>query len=335
MSKIVLAIGGNAIVKEGQKGTIEEQQQNINETCEPVLGLIEEGHTVVITHGNGPQVGNTLIKTKMAESVVPPYPLDVCDAETQGNLGYLIQQAFRNKMVERKINKTVATVVTQAVVSKDDYAFEAPTKPIGPFYTKEEMKEILFTSYFQPLAATKKENLSFIEDSGRGYRRVVASPKPLKIVEKEAIEALLEKDIIVITAGGGGIPVVENNGMLEGVEAVIDKDFASALLAAEINADYLFILTGVEQVAINFGTPKQQNLLEMTVEEALRYMDEGQFPKGSMGPKIEAAILFLQKGGKNVIITSIDKLQEAIEGKTGTRIVMESAATIKKTPELV
>ncbi|ETI67817.1 carbamate kinase [Neobacillus vireti] len=317
MSKIVLAIGGNAIIKEGQKGSIEEQQANINESCEPVLGLIEQGHTVVITHGNGPQVGNTLIKTKMAEAVVPAYPLDVCDAETQGNLGYLIQQAFRNKMVERNISKTVATVVTQAIVSKDDPAFEAPTKPIGPFYSKEEMEEIL-----------KTEKLTFIEDSGRGYRRVVASPKPIKIVEKEAIEALLEKDITVITAGGGGIPVIENNGMLEGTEAVIDKDFASALLAAEINADYLFILTGVEQVAIHFGTPQQQNLLEMTADDALRYMDEGHFPKGSMGPKIEAAVLFLQKGGKNVIITSIDKLQDALQGKTGTRIVMNREAAV-------
>lgn len=317
MSKIVLAIGGNAIIKEGQRGTIEEQQKNINESCEPVLGLIEQGHTVVITHGNGPQVGNTLIKTKMAESVVPAYPIDVCDAETQGNLGYLIQQAFRNKMVERNITKTVATVVTQAIVSKDDPAFETPTKPIGPFYSKEEMEEIL-----------KTEKLTFIEDSGRGYRRVVASPKPIKIVEKEAIEALLEKGITVITAGGGGIPVIENNGMLKGTEAVIDKDFASALLAAEIKADYLFILTGVEQVAIHFGTPQQQNLLEMTADDALRYMDEGHFPKGSMGPKIEAAVLFLQKGGKNVIITSIDKLQDALQGKTGTRIVMKKEAAV-------
>jgi len=324
MSKIVLAIGGNAIIKEGQKGTIEEQQKNINESCEPVLGLIEQGNTVVITHGNGPQVGNTLIKSQMAESVVPSYPLDVCDAETQGNLGYLIQQAFRNKMVERNISRQVASIVTQAVVSKDDPAFQTPTKPIGPFYSKEEMEEIV-----------REENLTFIEDSGRGYRRVVASPKPISIVEKDAIEALLEKDITVITAGGGGIPVVENNGLLKGVEAVIDKDFASALLAAEINADYLFILTGVEQVAIHFGTPKQQNLLEMTVEDALRYMEEGHFPKGSMGPKIEAAILFLQKGGKNVIITSIDKLQDALAGKTGTRVVLNTKKAVDDKENLV
>lgn len=311
MSKIVLAIGGNAIIKEGQKGTLEEQQQNINESCEPVLELIEQGNTVVITHGNGPQVGNSLIKNQMAESVVPAYPLDVLDAETQGNLGYLIQQAFRNKMTERNINKPVATVITQSVVSKDDPAFSNPTKPIGPFYTQEELDKILET-----------EEISYVEDSGRGYRRVVASPKPVTIVEKEAIEALLDKEIIVITAGGGGIPVIEENGMLQGTDAVIDKDFASALLAAEINADYLFILTGVEQVAINFGTPEQKNLFEMTVEESLRYMEEGHFPKGSMGPKIEAAILFLEKGGKNVIITSMDKLQDALEGKTGTRVTL-------------
>ncbi|WP_059173886.1 carbamate kinase [Bacillus sp. FJAT-27445] len=311
MSKIVLAIGGNAIIKEGQKGTLEEQQKNIDESCEPVLELIEQGNTVVITHGNGPQVGNSLIKNQMAESVVPAYPLDVLDAETQGNLGYLIQQAFRNKMVERNIAKTVATIVTQAVVSKEDPAFSNPTKPIGPFYTKEELDKILET-----------EEISYIEDSGRGYRRVVASPKPVTIVEKDAIQALLDKEITVITAGGGGIPVIEENGMLKGTNAVIDKDFASALLAAEINADYLFILTGVEQVAIHFGTPEQKNLFEMTIDEALQYMEEGHFPKGSMGPKIEAAILFLKKGGKNVIITSMDKLQDALEGKTGTRITL-------------
>ncbi|MCM3711404.1 carbamate kinase [Sporosarcina luteola] len=309
--KVVLAIGGNAIIKEGQKGTLEEQIQNINESCEPVLDLIEQGNTVVITHGNGPQVGNSLIKNQMAESVVPAFPLDVLDAETQGNLGYLIQQAFRNKMVERNIQRPVATIVTQSVVSQDDPAFANPTKPIGPFYTQEELDKVLET-----------EKIDYIEDSGRGYRRVVASPKPVTIVEKDAIQALLDKEIIVITAGGGGIPVVEENGMLKGTDAVIDKDFASALLAAEINADYLFILTGVEQVAINFGTPQQENLFEMTVEEALRYMDEGHFPKGSMGPKIEAAIMFLEKGGKNVVITSMDKLQDALEGKTGTRVTL-------------
>lgn len=310
MSKVVLAIGGNAIIKEGQKGTIEEQRENLVESSKPVLDLMEQGHTVVITHGNGPQVGNTLIRGEMAKSVIPEYPLDVYGAETQGNLGYLIQQIFKNEMTSRNINKTIATVVTQSVVSKEDPAFESPTKPIGPFYSKEDMEKIVAES-----------NLTFVEDAGRGYRRVVASPKPVRIVEKEAIETLLNNGISVVSTGGGGIPVIENEGKIEGIEAVIDKDFASALLAADINADFLFILTGVEQVAINFGKPDQQNLLEMTIDDALRYLDEGQFPKGSMGPKIEAAILFLQKGGKNVIITSMDKLQDALEGKTGTRIV--------------
>lgn len=309
--KIVLAIGGNAIIKEGQKGSIEEQKENICNSCDPILNLIEKDYTVVITHGNGPQVGNTLIKSELASHVVPQYSLDVCDAETQGNLGYLIQQAFYNKMQERNIDKAVATVVTQIVVDKDDEAFKNPTKPIGPFYNKEQAEELM---------AEKK--VTFIEDSGRGYRRVVPSPMPKRIVERQAIEALLEKEVLVITAGGGGIPVIEEENKLLGIEAVIDKDFASALLAAEIKADYFFILTGVDQVAINFRKPNQENLLELTVADALRYMEEGQFPKGSMGPKINAAIYFLKAGGKNVIITSIDKLQEALEGKTGTRLVL-------------
>lgn len=309
--KVVLAIGGNAIQKEDQKGTIEEQKENIYNSCEPVLELIQKGYSVVITHGNGPQVGNSLIKGELASEVVPKYPLDVCDAETQGALGYLIQQAFHNKLKQKGMKKSVATVVTQIIVDKNDDAFKNPTKPVGPFYNKEKAEEIM-----------KIKGLTFVEDSGRGYRRVVPSPMPKKIVEKEAIEALLNTDSLVITAGGGGIPVVEEYGMLNGTEAVIDKDFASALLAAEIKAEYFFILTGVEQVAINFGKPNQENLSELSVKDALAYMEEGQFPKGSMGPKIKAAIYFLERGGKNVIITSIDKLQQALEGKTGTRLFL-------------
>ncbi|MEW9096946.1 MAG: carbamate kinase [Clostridiaceae bacterium] len=310
--KIVLAIGGNAILKEGQKGSIEEQKENINDSCDVILDLMEKDYTIIITHGNGPQVGNTLIKTELAANMVPKYPLDVCNAETQGNIGYLIQQAFYNKMKDKGIKKDIATVVTQVVVDKEDSAFNNPTKPIGPFYTKEEANK-----------QAAEKNISFVEDSGRGYRRIVPSPMPKKIVEKNTIEALIEKDMLVITAGGGGIPVVEEeNGKLRGVEAVIDKDFASALLAAEIKADYFFILTGVEQVAINFGKPNQENLLELKIEDALRYMEEGQFPKGSMGPKIHAAIYFLKKGGKNVIITSIDKLEQALKGQTGTRLIL-------------
>lgn len=311
MSKMVIAIGGNAIVKEGQKGTFEEQQVNISTSCEPIVDMIQEGHQVVVTHGNGPQVGSTLIRARMAADVVPTFPLDVYGAETQGNLGYLIQQTITNMMSSRGMDKKAVSVITQVQVSLEDPAFENPTKPIGPFYTKEMLdKEIAEGNVFP-----------YVEDSGRGYRHVVPSPVPTKIVESEAIDALLSKDMTVITVGGGGIPVVETEGQLKGIEAVIDKDFASALLAAEIGADYLFILTGVEQVAINFGKPDQRNLDRMSMDEAIRYMGEGQFPKGSMGPKIEAAILFLKNGGKNVIITSIDKLKDALEGKTGTWIV--------------
>ncbi len=313
MSKIVVAFGGNAIIKEGEKGTIEEQKKNIVESMEPIVGFIKQGHSVVITHGNGPQVGNALIRSKMAASKVSPHPLDVCGAETQGSLGYLIQQTLRNKLDEHNIDKRVVSIITQTVVSKDDDAFQNPIKPIGPFYTKDEMEKF------------KETSVTFVEDSGRGYRKVVPSPKPVEIIEKDAIKVLLDQDFIVIAAGGGGVPVVKKKGQIEGVEAVIDKDFTSALLAAELGADYLFILTGVEQVALDFGKPTQKNLSELTVEDAVRYLEEGQFPEGSMGPKIEAALLFLNKGGKNVIITSIDKLQDALDGKTGTRIVKKHA----------
>jgi carbamate kinase len=307
---VVVAIGGNAIIQEGQRGTVEEQFANVKATCDPIIDLLEAGYQVVLTHGNGPQVGNVLLKVEAGAHIVPPNTLDICGAETQGNLGYIIQQSLYNRMKERGIDKKVATVVTQVVVDKDDKAFQNPTKPIGPFYTKERAEEIL------------KENpkVTMVEDSGRGYRRVVPSPKPIEVIEKDAVKHLVENDFLVITVGGGGIPVIYENGRLKGIEAVIDKDFASALIAAEINADYLLILTGVEQVAINFGKPDQKFLLEMSAEEAYKYMAEGQFPPGSMGPKIEASLRFIENGGQNAIITSIDKLKEALEGKTGTRI---------------
>ena len=313
MSKIVLAIGGNAIIKENQKGTWKEQQENIYEIMEPIVQLIKQGHTIVITHGNGPQVGSNLIKGKLAEEVVPNYPMDVAVSETQGSLGYLIQQSLYNYLRINNVKKNIVSIITQTVVDIKDDGFLNPTKPVGPFFSKEEYDSLL------------EEKSQFIEDSGRGYRKVVASPKPVSILEKDTIKLLVEKDTIVIAAGGGGIPVIENNHTITGVEAVIDKDFASALLAAEIEADYLFILTGVEQVAINFGQPSQRNLSVITKEEAIQYFNEGHFPKGSMGPKMEAAILFLEKGGKNVIITSIEKLNDALEGKTGTKITCKKA----------
>ncbi|WP_410772445.1 carbamate kinase [Fontibacillus sp. BL9] len=311
MSKMLIAIGGNAIIQEGQKGTIAEQKANIEQSCAPIVDLIEQGHQVVVTHGNGPQVGNSIVKARMSSDVLPMFPLDVYGAESQGNLGYLIQQTITNMLASRGLDKKAVSLVTQVQVSEDDPAFNQPTKPIGPFYTKEMLDK----------AFAEGESFPYVEDSGRGYRHVVPSPIPSQIIEKDAIEALLSKDLTVVTVGGGGIPVVNHDGQLKGVEAVVDKDFASALLAAEIGADYLFILTGVAQVAVNFGKPDQKNLDKITLDEAVGYLNEGQFPKGSMGPKIEAAILFLKNGGKNVIITSIDKLTDAMEGKSGTLIV--------------
>lgn len=306
---VIVAIGGNAIIQEGQIGTIEEQFENVKISCEPIIDLIEEGHNVVLTHGNGPQVGNVLLKVEAAKDIVAPNTLDVCGAETQGSLGYIIQQSLINRIKERNIKKNVATIITQVVVDKDDKAFTNPTKPIGPFYSKSRADEL-----------KKEEGLVLVEDSGRGFRRVVPSPKPLEIIEKATISKLLENDFIVITAGGGGIPVIRDNDGIKGVEAVIDKDYASALVAQETGADYLIILTGVPKVAINFGKENQKFIDSMTIAEAKKYLAEGQFPPGSMGPKIEAAIHFLENGKGEAIITSIDKLKEALHGKTGTRI---------------
>ncbi len=311
MNKLaVIAIGGNAIIQEGQKGTVEEQFQNVRQSCDPIIDLLEDGYRVVLTHGNGPQVGNILLKVEAAKDIVAVNPLDICGAETQGSLGYIIQQSLYNRMRERGVNKNLATIVTQVVVDKDDPGFKNPTKPIGPFYTKEKADEI-----------AKEKKAVMVEDSGRGYRRVVPSPKPVELVEKEAVKELVDNDFLVITVGGGGIPVVKEGESLRGVEAVIDKDHASALVAQEINADYLIVLTGVPQVAINFGKDNQEFLKEMTVSEAKKHYLEGQFPPGSMGPKIEAALRFVEDGQGVAIITSIDRLQEALKGETGTRIV--------------
>jgi carbamate kinase len=309
---VVIALGGNAILTENDKGTFEEQLKNVEKSCDPIIDLIEKGYRVIITHGNGPQVGLNLIKVEAAAEVVPPYPLHACGSETQGFIGYIIQQALRNRMKERNINKEIAAVITQVVVNSDDTAFQNPTKPIGPFFSKERAEEM-----------GKSNNLIYVEDSGRGYRRVVPSPKPIKIVEKKVIETLIENDVLVITVGGGGIPVIEEYGKYKGVDAVIDKDHASGVLAKEINADYLVILTGVEKVAINFGKPNQQSLDVMKVSEAKYHLEDGQFPPGSMGPKIVSAINFIESGGKTAIITSIDKLKDALEGKTGTKIIQD------------
>jgi carbamate kinase len=307
----VVAIGGNAVNRPGEKPTAENMLSAIEEAMGYLVDMLDE-YDIVITHGNGPQVGNILIQQEMAKEVIPPFPIDVNDAQTQGSLGYMIVQALRNRLAERGLNREVAALITQIVVDKNDEAFKKPSKPVGPFYTEEEARKLMM-----------EKGWIMKEDAGRGWRRVVPSPKPLDIVEKEIIKMLLKNDVIVVAAGGGGIPVVRENGKLKGIEAVIDKDRASALLAIEINADELIILTGVEKVALNYGKPNQTFVDTLIVDDAMKYLKEGHFPAGSMGPKIEAAIDFVSATNKTCLITDMRKLKEALSGKTGTRIVRE------------
>lgn len=305
---IAIALGGNAIKSSKEKGTNEEQFHNVNRTTEHLAELIKAGFKLVITHGNGPQVGNILIQNDAGKDLVPALPMDVCGAESQGQIGYMIQQTFINHLAKLHIRKSVATVVTQVLVDKKDQAFVHPTKPVGPFYSQSEGE------------AMKKRGYTVIEDAGRGYRRVVPSPIPKNIVEIESIRTLINNNTIVVASGGGGIPVVKTKKGYAGVEAVIDKDLAGELLATLVKAKTLLILTDVEKVAINYRKPNQQNLDRMTVKEAIAYAKEGHFAAGSMGPKVNAAINFIKHGGKTAIITHPFSVLEAIKGKTGTVI---------------
>ncbi len=307
--KAVIAIGGNSILRAEQKGTISEQFANTIETAEHVADMIMMGYELVITHGNGPQVGNMLLMSEKTEEILYPLPLDICDSNTQGSMGYMIQQALGNVLKERKIKKSVVTVVTQVVVDRNDPAFKKPTKPIGPFYFKEKAERY-----------REEKKWDIIEDAGRGYRRVVPSPEPLEIVENDLIKKLVDDGVIVIGVGGGGIPVIKEKNFLKGVEAVIDKDLASSLLASHINAELLLISTNVKKVFLNYNKSNQKGIDRMTVKEAKKYLSEGHFPPGSMGPKIEAGIRFLEKGGKKVIITSPECIGDALKNKTGTHI---------------
>ncbi len=309
----VLALGGNAIIKAGQKGTISEQFANTRDSLDGIVELISRGYQLGITHGNGPQVGNLLRQQEAGEKEgMAALPLGVLNAATEGTMGYMIEQSLQNKLLEHGITKQVITIVSQVVVDKNDPSMLNPTKFVGStYYTAQQADELRTT-----LGWTLKE------DSGKGYRRVVPSPMPKEIIPAETINELVHRGEVVIAVGGGGIPVYrEDTGKLEGVDAVIDKDFASALLALNINADLFVILTGVDKVAINYGKENQQNVDVMTVAEAQKHYDDKQFPAGSMGPKILAAIDFLQRGGSEVLITSIDRIVDAFEGKTGTRIV--------------
>lgn len=312
-TRVVVALGGNAILQRGQKGTYEEQLANVRRTAQHIGKMILSGkYQVVITHGNGPQVGAILLQNDAGQRYgIPAMPMDACGAESQGLIGYMIQQCLREIFVEGgRPDIPIATVITQVIVGKDDPAFKNPTKPVGPFYSEEEAKKL-----------AKEKGWVVIDDAGRGWRRVVPSPDPKDIAEKEAIKQLLEAHVVPIASGGGGIPVIERDGKLVGVEAVIDKDLAGEKLAEAVDADVLMILTDVDGVAINYGGPGERWLRRVAVEDAKRYLQEGQFAAGSMEPKVRAAVRFMEWGGKRAIIASLDHATDAIEGRAGTEIV--------------
>ncbi|MFQ5996346.1 MAG: carbamate kinase [Dehalococcoidales bacterium] len=310
----VIALGGNSMIRAKQKGTAEEQYENLDRTAEQLLGLLSTGSRIVITHGNGPQVGNLLLADEAAKNVVPPMPLDVLGAQTEGYMGYMIQNTLANHLRQAGAPHNITTVVTQVIVDQNDPAFKDPSKPIGPFYDVNTAAQL-----------RQEKGWNIIEDSARGYRRVVPSPIPVNIQQARIIKSMLDAGEIVIAVGGGGIPVVrEDNRNLRGVEAVIDKDYASARLAIEIDADVLFILTAVEYVYRDFATPHQKALKELSLAEAKKLLQAGHFGKGSMEPKIRAAIMFLEETDpsreREVIITLPETALKALEGKTGTRI---------------
>ncbi|HHY28870.1 MAG TPA: carbamate kinase, partial [Desulfitobacterium dehalogenans] len=306
----VVAFGGNALLPETQEGTFEEQQANADAAAESIIGISRNGYDVILVHGNGPQVGQVLVQNEESSEKVPMQPLDACVAATQGTIGYILTTALRRTAKRLDVDVDTVTVLTNVAVSPADPAFENPTKPIGSFMSAERAREM-----------EKTKGWKIIEDAGRGYRRVVPSPKPLRIMESKAIRELAQAGNIVIACGGGGIPVARVNDEFVGLEAVIDKDLASSLLAEEIGADLYIVLTGVSQVAINFGKPNMKLLDRITVSEAEKYMAEGHFPPGSMGPKIAAALKFIKSSGKEVLITSAEKLEDALKGQSGTYII--------------
>ena len=307
MNRAVIALGGNALIKPGQKGTAKEQFENVKSSLRFVADMIIRDWEIVITHGNGPQVGSILLQNQAGRELTPPMPLDICVAESQGLIGYMIQQSLRGILMERGIDKDVVTVITQVIVDEKDDAFKNPTKPVGPTYDEKQAMDLL------------KDGYRITKVSG-GWRIVVPSPDPKGVVESRAIKALLEKGFIVIAAGGGGIPVTRSGKTFYGKEAVIDKDLAAERIATSIGADLLFILTNVPFVYINYGKEDQKELMEVKLEEIEKYYMEGQFPPGSMGPKVLAAIRFLRGGGKRVIISDIDHGLDALEGRMGTHI---------------
>ena len=309
--KVLVSLGGNAILQHGQKGTADEQAANVAKTAKHLAHLLRAGHRIAITHGNGPQVGNILLQNEIARDTLPPMPLDVCGAQSQGMIGYMLERALRSELAASGADLSITALITQTLVDPDDPAFKNPTKPVGPFYTEDETSEL-----------KRLRGWQLVSDSGRGYRRVVPSPKPLDILEKQRIVSLFQDGTVVIGAGGGGVPVIRGKGgIYKGVEAVLDKDRTAALLAKILGVETLLILTDVEKIFINFGKPNQKAIDRMTVQDCAKYMSEGQFPSGSMGPKVESAISFLSDSKSNkVVVASLEKAEEALNGKAGTTI---------------
>lgn len=310
MSMVVIAIGGNSLIRSDETGTIQEQFKNTRATMRQLVDLVEAGYDIVLTHGNGPQVGNLLLRVEATAPDIVRLPLGICDADTQGGIGYMLQQVFQNQLALRGIHKMVVSLVTQVEVDPNDSELENPSKPIGPFYSEEEANQY-----------RAERGWHMKEDSGRGYRRLVPSPKPLEIIELKAIQAIIKAGMIPIAVGGGGIPVVRKGDILDGLDGVIDKDRASALLASALGADILAISTAVSHVQVDFGTENARKLEKIKACELRALYEAGQFPPGSMGPKVEAALQFLDAGGKKVIITDPDTLKEALEDRNGTRIL--------------
>lgn len=312
--EVLVALGGNAILRHREKGTADEQFGHVRETCTHLVEIMSEGHTIAITHGNGPQVGDILLSGDIAKDTLPPMPLDVAGAESQGMIGYMFQRglyaAMRAAAPAHNLVRPVATIVSQVLVDANDPAFGNPTKFIGPYYTAMQAAQL-----------RDEKGWVIVADSHKGYRRVVPSPEPIDIIERDAITALFSDGVIVIACGGGGVPVVaDQDGGIVGVEAVIDKDHTAALLAKVLEADVLLILTDVERVSIDYGKPRERALDDLTVGDAETLLDQGQFPAGSMGPKVESAVRFIRAGGKRAIITSLEKATMAIDGGAGTTI---------------
>ena len=315
MRTMLIAVGGNSLIRAGEKGTVAEQLVNARRTSAAIIGLIHQGYRLVITHGNGPQGGAALLRSERASDQGPGHTLDVCGAATQGEIGYLLSQSLNDELAAAGLRVPVVSVVTQTIVSRDDPAMQHPSKPIGPFYTRADAEQ-------------RKRTLGWeiVEDAARGYRRVVPSPEPIEIVELEVIRDLVNDGVLVVACGGGGIPVVRSNGSVQGIEAVIDKDRASALLASQLGVDIFAISTDTDYVYLDYKKPTQRPLIWVTAEEIERHYQEGHFPPGNMGPKVESVLRFLRSGGREAVITSYEHLCEAVAGRAGTHIVPDSHA---------